>query len=64
MVRVNAIIRFLESAPEINMISLRRLIDGGAAMFAAINKNQSKVMLGASIRRPLVRIILREWFIS
>jgi len=54
----------LESAPEINMISLRRLIDGGAAMFAAINKNQSKVMLGAIIKRPLVRIILREWFIS
>jgi hypothetical protein len=58
--KVVIINRFLERAPEISMISLNRLIEGGAAMFAPINKNHSRVRLGEVIRRPLVKITLRE----
>lgn len=50
---------FLESVPVINIISLSRLIDGGAAIFVMINRNHSKARLGATINRFLVRIILR-----
>lgn len=58
--RVNAIVRFLERAPEISMISLNKLIEGGAAIFALINRNHKSVRLGEVVRRPLVKIILRE----
>jgi hypothetical protein len=62
--RVSAIIIFLDRAPEISMISLNKLIDGGAAIFAPIRRNQSNVRFGAVVRSPLVRIMLRVWFIS
>jgi hypothetical protein len=58
--KVSAIIRFLETAPEINIISLSKLIDGGAAMLALIRRNQRSVRLGAVVKRPLVSTILRE----
>lgn len=57
--KVTAISKFLAKVPEINIISLSRLIDGGAAIFAPINRNHSKVKLGVIINRPFVRIMLR-----
>jgi len=52
-------IMFLESTPEISIISLRRLIDGGAAILALISRNHNKVILGEIINNPLVRTMLR-----
>jgi hypothetical protein len=43
----------------IKVISLRRLIDGGAAMLAAVNKNHHIVMIGLMVISPLVKNILR-----
>jgi hypothetical protein len=45
----------------INMISLIKLIEGGAAIFLAANKNHHIVKVGATVIRPLVRKILRVW---
>ena len=42
-----------------SIISDRRLIDGGAAIFAAENRNHHIVIVGNSIWRPLVRKRLR-----
>lgn len=44
---------------EISIISLRRLIDGGAAILAHVNKNHHKVITGVTHMRPLVKNILR-----
>ena len=52
------------SVEVIKVISLRRLIDGGAAMFAAVNRNHHIVIIGLIVIRPLVRNILRVWVIS
>jgi hypothetical protein len=62
--KVTAISEFLAKVPEISIISLSRLIDGGAAIFAPISRNHSSVRLGVTISRPFVRIILRVWLIS
>jgi hypothetical protein len=43
----------------INMISLRRLIDGGAAIFLAVNKNHHSVRVGVRTIRPFIRNKLR-----
>lgn len=43
----------------INIISLRRLIVGGAAMFLAVNKNHHIVKIGAITISPFVRNSLR-----
>ena len=48
----------------ISIISLSRLIDGGAAMFAAVNKNHHIVIIGLIVMRPFVRNILRVCVIS
>ena len=48
----------------INVISLRRLIDGGAAIFAAVKRNHHIVITGLIVIRPLVRNMLRVWVIS
>lgn len=48
----------------IKVISLSKLIDGGAAMLAAVNKNHHIVIIGLIVMRPLVRNILRVWVIS
>lgn len=61
---VAAASKFLDRVPEISMISLSRLIDGGAAILALIIRNHNKVNLGVTINSPLVRTILRVWFIS
>jgi hypothetical protein len=44
---------------EINIISLIKLIDGGAAIFAAVNINHQRVIIGATDISPLVKNILR-----
>jgi len=48
----------------ISIISLNKLIDGGAAIFAAVNINHHIVMIGATVIKPLVKNILRVWVIS
>lgn len=45
--------------PAISMISLMRLMEGGAAIFAADKRNQSIVMEGKIFNIPLVKKILR-----
>lgn len=48
----------------IRVISLSKLIDGGAAIFAAVNINHHIVMIGLIVINPLVKNILRVWVIS
>ena len=56
--------RDLDSVAVINIISLNRLIDGGAAMLAAVNKNHHMVIIGLMVINPLVKNILRVCVIS
>lgn len=49
---------------EIKMISLRRLIEGGAAILAPVNRNHHKVIIGLIHIKPFVRKMLRVWVIS
>lgn len=44
--------------------SLSRLIEGGAAILAHVNKNHHIVNVGREVIRPLVRAVLRVWIIS
>lgn len=44
----------------INIISARRLIDGGAAIFIALTRNHIMDIDGRITSMPLLRIILRE----
>jgi hypothetical protein len=48
----------------IKVISLSKLIDGGAAILAAVNRNHHIVIIGLIVISPLVRNILRVWVIS
>jgi hypothetical protein len=48
----------------INVISLSRLIDGGAAIFAAVNINHHIDIIGLIVINPLVKNILRVLVIS
>lgn len=48
----------------INIISLRRLIEGGAAIFAPVNRNHHKVIVGPTHISPFVRKMLRVLVIS
>lgn len=48
----------------INIISLKRLIDGGAAMFAHTNRNHHIEITGVAVNIPLVKFILRVFVIS
>lgn len=48
----------------IKRISLSKLIDGGAAIFAPVNRNHQRVIDGATHSNPLVRKILRVLVIS
>jgi hypothetical protein len=47
----------------INIISLIKLILGGAAIFAQQNKNHHNDNMGIIVSIPLVRVILRVWVI-
>jgi len=53
-----------DSEAVINIISERRLIDGGAAMFAHVNKNHHIVRMGRLVIMPLDRASLRVCVIS
>jgi hypothetical protein len=48
----------------INIISLNKLIDGGAAMLLAVNKNHHMVRVGRRSIIPLVKYNLRVEVIS
>jgi hypothetical protein len=54
----------LDRMDVINIISLRRLIDGGAAILAAVNRNHHRDIIGAIVISPLDKNILRVWVIS
>lgn len=51
-------------ALEIKIISLTKLIKGGAAIFPAIIKNHHKAIDGATIVIPVLSKSLREWVFS
>lgn len=51
--------RDLDRVAVINIISLSKLIEGGAAIFAAVNINHHMVIVGLIVINPLVRNILR-----
>lgn len=44
--------------------SPRRLVDGGAAILAALNINHQRVIVGVNVRRPLVKKSLRVLVVS
>lgn len=48
----------------INKISLSRLMDGGAAIFALTKRNHHIDIMGRLTRIPLVRAMLRVWVCS
>ena len=50
--------------PNIRIISLRRLMEGGAAMFAAHRRNHQRAMWGEIIISPLEIKILRVFVVS
>jgi hypothetical protein len=54
----------LANVAVIKVISLSKLIDGGAAILAAVNINHHIVIIGLITISPLVRNILRVWVIS
>jgi hypothetical protein len=58
------VISDIDSTEVINIISLNRLIDGGAAIFAAVNINHHIDIIGAVHIRPLDKNILRVCVIS
>jgi len=48
----------------IKKISLIKLIDGGAAILEAANRNHHNDIIGAPVISPLVKYILRVWVTS
>jgi len=52
------------SAAVIKVISLSKLMEGGAAIFAAVKRNHHIVIVGLIVISPLVKNILRVWVIS
>lgn len=58
------IINDFDRVAVIKVISLSKLIDGGAAIFAAVNRNHHIVIIGLIVIKPLVKNILRVWVIS
>jgi len=57
-IKINAIVDF-DIIDVISIISLSRLIDGGAAILAHVKRNHHNVIIGATAISPLVRNILR-----
>lgn len=51
--------RDLDRVAVISIISLSKLIEGGAAIFAAVNINHHIVMVGLIVINPLVKNMLR-----
>lgn len=54
----------LDIVQVIRIISLNRLIDGGAAIFVAVHTNHHMVIIGLIVINPLVKNILRVCVIS
>jgi len=54
----------LANVAVISVISLNKLIEGGAAILAAVNINHHIVMMGLITINPFVRNMLRVWVIS
>jgi hypothetical protein len=48
----------------ISIISLNRLIDGGAAILIDVNKNHHRVIVGRNLIMPFIKNILRVCVIS
>lgn len=63
MIRIEVIVDFLRIAVR-RIISLNKLIDGGAAIFHAEKINHHIVRIGSVVIIPFVRYILRVWVIS
>ena len=63
MINTEVIIDFLRIAVS-KIISLNKLIDGGAAIFHAENINHHIVKIGKDVIIPLVRNMLRVYVIS
>jgi hypothetical protein len=57
-------VREKEAAEVIRRISLNRLIEGGAAIFAHENINHRKATGGSADKIPLIRVRLRVWNMS
>lgn len=64
MISKGALTNEMFKIPVISIISLIRLIDGGAAMFAAERRNHNIVIDGKMFSIPLVKKILRVWVAS
>lgn len=54
----------MKSELEISIISLNRLIVGGAAILAAVRRNHIRVIEGKSASIPFTKYRLRVWVIS
>jgi hypothetical protein len=54
----------IDITEEINIISLKRLIVGGAAMLLAVNRNHHIVITGITTIKPFVINSLRVFVIS
>ena len=63
MIKIEEIVDFLKIAVN-KIISLNRLIDGGAAIFQAEKINHHIDRIGNDTIIPLVKYILRVWVIS
>lgn len=57
-------IRDIYEIDVINIISLSRFRDGGAAMLAAANRNHHIDMIGVIFINPFIRNMLRVWELS
>lgn len=55
---------FHNNNPDIIIISLNVLIDGGAEMFKAININHQNVRLGINVNIPFNKIMFRVWYLK
>lgn len=54
----------IDDVARINIISLSKLIEGGAAIFTVANINHHIVMVGRNLIIPFIKNILRECIIS
>lgn len=54
----------MDNVEVISIISLSKLIDGGAAIFALQNKNHHIDIDGRKVSIPFIRKRLRVWLIS
>jgi hypothetical protein len=58
-IRKGEVIDEMDNVDVISIISLSRLIEGGAAMLAAANRNHHIDMVGRNVSMPFIRKRLR-----